>query len=277
MADLGEGQDAARLGHESVGGRADELVVQCPQEAFVVHGAGGEGHRLLACLLRDYHYRRQARPQRLDSLPMGRPTLPPTVAYWRSLLETIFVTVAVTFRRRWCCKVLVVAEGTSERDRGGARANTRASALIAWSTLAACLTLAMFVATIPLWFLARSADLPSSWRADGGVGGLVGGAFFLAFPLVGALLASRRPQNAVGWLCLAVGLLWTLLGMFDYYGYYGAATPGSVPFPVDDGRDEPLDVGAHRRAAREPTSCCCSRTGGSLLGGGAPWRGSPGR
>jgi hypothetical protein len=102
--------------------------------------------------------------------------------------------------------------------------------LIAWSL--ACLTLAMFVATIPLWFLARSADLPSTWRADVGVGGLVGGAFFLAFPLVGALIASRRPKNAVGWLCLAVGLLWSLSGVFDYYGYYGAATPGSVPFPV---------------------------------------------
>src|SRR5215210_5810814 len=87
MGDLGEGQARAFLGHESVGGRADELVVQCPQEAFVVHGAGGEGDRLLACILRDYHYRRQACPQRLDSLPMGRPTLAPTVAYWRSLLD----------------------------------------------------------------------------------------------------------------------------------------------------------------------------------------------
>jgi len=90
----------------------------------------------------------------------------------------------------------------------------------------------MFVATIPLWFLARSADLPSSWSADVGVGGLLGGAFFLAFPLVGALIASERPKNAVGWLCLAVGLLWMLGGLFDYYSYYGAATPGSVPFPV---------------------------------------------
>jgi hypothetical protein len=123
-----------------------------------------------------------------------------------------------------------VAEETSKRDRGGARANTRAAALLAWSL--ACLTLAMFVATIPLWFLARSADLPSNWRADLGVGGLVGGAFFLAFPLVGALIASKRPKNAVGWLCLAVGLLWSLSGVFDYYGYYGAATPGSLPFPV---------------------------------------------
>jgi hypothetical protein len=108
--------------------------------------------------------------------------------------------------------------------------NTHASTWLAWSL--AGLTLAMFVATIPLWFLARSADLPSSWRADVGFGGLVGGAFFLAFPLVGALIASKRPKNAVGWLCLAVGLLWSLSGVFDYYGYYGAATPGSVPFPV---------------------------------------------
>ncbi|HSL01665.1 MAG TPA: hypothetical protein VK869_15115 [Rubrobacteraceae bacterium] len=60
----------------------------------------------------------------------------------------------------------------------------------------------------------------------------MGGVLFLAFPLVGALIASKRPQNAVGWLCLAVGLLWTLIGMLDYYSYYGAATPGSVPFPV---------------------------------------------
>ncbi len=90
----------------------------------------------------------------------------------------------------------------------------------------------MFVATIPLWFLARGADLPSSWRADLGVGSLLGGALFLAFPLVGALIASKRPENAVGWLCLVVGLIWTLIGVLEYYSYYGAATPGSVPFPV---------------------------------------------
>jgi hypothetical protein len=107
----------------------------------------------------------------------------------------------------------------------------RAAAWLAWSL--AGLTLAMFVATIPLWFLARGADLPSSWRADVSVGGLVGGALFLAFPLVGAQIASKRPKNAVGWLCLAVGLMWTLIGMLDYYSYYGAATPGSVPFPVE--------------------------------------------
>jgi len=90
----------------------------------------------------------------------------------------------------------------------------------------------LFLATTPLWFLARGADLPGSWKADVSFGGLVGGLLFLTFPLVGALIASKRPKNAVGWLCLAVGLLWTLIGMLDYYAYYGAATPGSLPFPV---------------------------------------------
>jgi hypothetical protein len=92
--------------------------------------------------------------------------------------------------------------------------------------------LAIFVASIPLWLLARGADLPSNWAADLGVGSLVGGGLFLAFPLVGVLIASKRPKNAVGWLCLAIGVLWTLGGLLDYYGYYGAATPGSVPFPI---------------------------------------------
>jgi hypothetical protein len=106
----------------------------------------------------------------------------------------------------------------------------RATTWLAWSV--AGLTLAIFVAVIPLWLLARGAHVPSSWGADLSVGSLLGGALLLAFPRVGALIASRRPKNAVGWLCLAIGLMWTLGGMLDYYSYHGAATPGSVPFPI---------------------------------------------
>jgi hypothetical protein len=54
----------------------------------------------------------------------------------------------------------------------------------------------------------------------------------VAFPLVGAMIASRRPHNPIGWICLAVGFLFLLLGMSEYYSIYGVAKPGSVPFLV---------------------------------------------
>jgi hypothetical protein len=115
-----------------------------------------------------------------------------------------------------------------ERSRGDGGA--RAAFLLAWSL--AGLSVAMFVASVPLLVLARSAHIPSSWEANLTVGDLLGGVIFLIFPLVGALIASRRPRNAIGWILLAEGLLWMFLGMTDYYGLYGVARPGSVPFPV---------------------------------------------
>ncbi len=54
---------------------------------------------------------------------------------------------------------------------------------------------------------------------------------FLAFPIVAALIASKRPHNPVGWICLAVGLLWMLIDTFEYYSTYGVTQRGSVPFP----------------------------------------------
>ena len=55
---------------------------------------------------------------------------------------------------------------------------------------------------------------------------------YLAFPIIGALVASRRPENPIGWICLASGLLFMLLAVTDSYSIYGTASPGSVPFPV---------------------------------------------
>ena len=49
---------------------------------------------------------------------------------------------------------------------------------------------------------------------------------------MGALIAARRPRNPIGWILLAHGLLWMLSDVMDYYGIYGVARPGSVPFPL---------------------------------------------
>jgi hypothetical protein len=93
-------------------------------------------------------------------------------------------------------------------------------------------SVAVFVASVPLYVLARSAHVPGGWGADLSLGSLLGHALFLVFPLVGALIASRRPNNPIGWLFLTVGLLWTLSGMLDYYSVYGVAQSNSVPFAV---------------------------------------------
>jgi hypothetical protein len=91
---------------------------------------------------------------------------------------------------------------------------------------------ALFVGSVPLLVLARSAHVPSSWDADLTTGGLLASGLFLVFALVGALIASRRPENPIGWLCLADGFLWMSTNMLDYYSVYGTAKPGSLPFPL---------------------------------------------
>ena len=75
--------------------------------------------------------------------------------------------------------------------------STRIAAWLAWSL--AGLSLAMFVAGVTLTLLSLSGapdTRPSStWDT---VGGLLVFVPFLAFPLVGALIASRRPENSIG-------------------------------------------------------------------------------
>ena len=92
--------------------------------------------------------------------------------------------------------------------------------------------MALFLATLALYVLARSAPVPSGSSAVRTPIDLLVSVPILAFPLVGALIASRRPGNPIGWILLADGLLWVLLGLLDYYSVYGVAQPGSVPFPA---------------------------------------------
>jgi hypothetical protein len=93
---------------------------------------------------------------------------------------------------------------------------------------------AMFLASVAFIVLIRAAqaEAPGGLVTSRSIIDLLVSVPFLAFPIVGALIASRRPHNPIGWICLAVGLLWMLLGLFDYYGVYGLAKPGTVPFPV---------------------------------------------
>jgi hypothetical protein len=109
----------------------------------------------------------------------------------------------------------------------------RTAAWLAWSL--ATLSLISCVATIGLYIATLPAQLPSAWVTGGVVSIILVFLLpFLAFPLVGALIASRHPKNPIGWICLAAGIIWMLSNLTIGYGTYGllAARLGSVPFPA---------------------------------------------
>jgi hypothetical protein len=92
--------------------------------------------------------------------------------------------------------------------------SARAAALLAWSL--AGLSVIMFVAGVALTISSlyvAPATQPSSM--GGTLGDLLLFVPFLAFPVVGALIASRRPRNPIGWICLAAGLFWMLIVLED--------------------------------------------------------------
>jgi hypothetical protein len=125
-----------------------------------------------------------------------------------------------------------MAEEARQQGRGVGGMSRRVAFWLAWSL--ATLSLVSFVTAVALYIiLPRSVQPPITW----GTGGLsivfVFMLPFLAFPLVGALIASRRPKNPIGWICLAVGLLWMFNIVSGGYGIYGLlARPDSVPFPA---------------------------------------------
>ena len=110
--------------------------------------------------------------------------------------------------------------------------NTRASSWLAWSL--AGLSLVLCGAGIVLYLATLPVQPPSSWGTGGHSTVLYAYLPFLAFPSVGALIASRRPENPIGWICLAIGVFWMFAIMSDAYALYGlrVASPGSVPLPA---------------------------------------------
>jgi hypothetical protein len=110
----------------------------------------------------------------------------------------------------------------------------RATSWLAWPL--AGLSFALFAATIALYIPARSIEVPRPWGTSGDSGELISLLPFLAFPVVGALIASRRPENPIGWICLSIGIFWMLGEAATAYGVYGlVARLGSVPFPAEVG------------------------------------------
>ena len=52
---------------------------------------------------------------------------------------------------------------------------------------------------------------------------------FLSFPVLGAMVASRQPRNAIGWIFIAVGVGIGFLVTGTEYAYYGLVLDNEVP------------------------------------------------
>jgi hypothetical protein len=104
--------------------------------------------------------------------------------------------------------------------------NARTASWLAWSL--ATLSMAMFVVSVVLYVLARSAqEVPSSLDT---LADLLVFVPFLAFPIVGALIASKRPDNPIGWICLVAGLFWMFIVLGESSDAFWLATE-AAPIP----------------------------------------------
>ena|SRR5215212_10637403 len=110
-------------------------------------------------------------------------------------------------------------DGARVPDRVVGERNARAAAVFAWSLAAASLILLLTAETLS--YLSRSVAPTSAngsnWL-DYGIAMMVA-----SYLTVGALVASRRPSNAVGWLLCAVGLATAVQNFTDKYAPYAKA------------------------------------------------------
>jgi hypothetical protein len=117
----------------------------------------------------------------------------------------------------------VVTEGTKEQGRGIGGMSPRAASRLAWSLCAATLViLALSLLLILLGWSTPQGEIQWRNRAISLIG-LIGA------PILGGLIASRRPRNPYGWVWLGFGLGLTLQHLAASYAAYSRVMePGSL-------------------------------------------------
>jgi hypothetical protein len=106
---------------------------------------------------------------------------------------------------------------------------SRHAALFAWSSWA--LSVALVPVALAFGFLALSASLPPGREPILPLVAVVE-VLLLAYGTVGALVASRRPGNAIGWIFCAVGLSLAVASAASSYADYGLYGNGdALPGP----------------------------------------------
>src|SRR5215210_6996851 len=120
-----------------------------------------------------------------------------------------------------------MTEGSRKRGRRIGRTGYRAAGLLAWSVWALCVALLALTALLdyytPLYPNKDNANVYQLFAVP-----------LLVYVTVGALVASRRPRNLVGWMLCAIGFVLVVEGFSVAYADYAllarpsSALPGGV-------------------------------------------------
>jgi hypothetical protein len=94
------------------------------------------------------------------------------------------------------------------------------------------LTLAVALASVPLWGVSRISRVPGGGPYSGLLSWLVVAVALVPGVAMGTLLAARRPGNPIGWLLLTIFLLGVspagAYAIIDYRMHHGTLPLGSV-------------------------------------------------
>jgi hypothetical protein len=116
-----------------------------------------------------------------------------------------------------------VTEGARGQDQGVGGLSSRAAAWLAWSIWA----LSLALVGLGLLFHIMNLSEPSVPTFAHWVEGTLLG---VGFPTVGAIIASRRTHNPIGWLLCAAGLVFGAVMFASEYAIYALlVAPGTLP------------------------------------------------
>jgi len=122
---------------------------------------------------------------------------------------------------------MVVTKGTRKHGREVGGKSRRTAAWLAWSLWAVCVVL-IALALLLDFLTGGDIPLPPQESLDPWLTVLTG-VLSLAYPTVGALIASRLPTNPIGWIFCGVGLLYAAQRFGGAYADYVVRMNSALP------------------------------------------------
>jgi hypothetical protein len=108
--------------------------------------------------------------------------------------------------------------------------SARAAWLVSWSIWVLCLALVALTGLLAHLTPALPERFEGYWWFPNL--GFFPAVLMLVYPTVGALIASRRPRNPIGWLLCLFGLVAIVLSFATAYASYAVYAPSSSPLPA---------------------------------------------